>query len=281
MFIPTIMVHFPRYCSIASILFTCIATISSQPVWSSDAISEGHRLIQQVYDRPDGVDVSSRGYMILTEQGYEPRVRRMFSYTFRKDSGETLSLLRFTAPKDIADVGLLTKDYPEKNSDQWLYLPALGRARRISASRKGGRLVGSDYYYEDLEVREVELDTHRYLGEQKLGGALCKLVESIPVDTENSVYNKRISWIHPATMIPLQIDYYQEGSESPVKRLKVYRIARVQGYWTVMDTGMTDLETGHQTRMKTEKIIYDRGLNESLFSQQILIDPTKESHYRP
>ncbi len=264
-------------------IFLCVFFLAtgSETASALDEYEEGVKLAQQVFNRADGNDASSRGYMILTEPGHEPRVRRMYSYRLDIAPGESLSLLRFTAPKDIADVGLLTKDYPDKDTEQLLYLPALGRARRISSSRKGGRLVGSDYYYEDMESREVELDTHRYLGEQKLGGALCKVLESIPVDPEDAVYSKRISWIHPLTLLPLQIDFYQYDDEEPVKRLKVYKIGKVQGYWTVMDTGMTDLETGHQTRMKIEKIIYDRGLGRSLFSRRVLTDPGKESRYRP
>lgn len=270
-----------KYLILIVAALVCVSVLDTGVVAASDAVSEGTRIMRQVYNRPDGSDFSSRGYMELTEQGHSPRVRKMYNYRLDRGNGEVWSLIRFTLPKDIQDVGLLTLDYPGDETDQWIFLPELGRARRISSSRKGGRFVGSDYYYEDLQDREPELDRHAYRGEEKLGGALCKVVESTPVDSENSVYSKRVSWIHPRTLLPLQVDFYQEGSDTPVKRLKVYRIGKVQGYWTVLETGMTDLETGHNTRMKIEKIIYDRGLTSSLFSRQVLTDPGKESRYRP
>jgi len=245
------------------------------------ADAEGRKLAQAVHDRPDGNDSSSRASMILTEKGHAPRRRQMYLYRLEKSSGESLSLIRFTDPPDIKGTGLLTKNVPGEDSDQSLYLPALKRARRISSSRKGGRFVGSDYYYEDLRERAVSLDRHKYLGEQKLGRIVCKVLESIPVDPDNSAYSKRVSWIHPQTLIPLQVDYYVGGVDEPIKRLKVYRIQKIQGYWTVTDTIVRDPEAGHETRLRVDKIIYDRGLNENLFSRQFLTDPAKEARYRP
>jgi len=250
-------------------------------LWAADEQLEGTRLAQQVHDRPAGRDSSVRGFMILTEKGHESRVRRMISYRLDQGGGNVWSLVRFTMPQDINGVGLLTKNYPGNESEQWLYLPALGRARRISSARKGGRLVGSDFYYEDMRDRDVNLDRHRLLGQEKIGGALCKVLETVPVAPDSSVYSKRISWIHPQTLIPLQVDFYVAGQEGPIKRLKVYRIQRIQGYWTATDTVITDLESGHQTRMRTEKIVYDRNLSDRLFSRQFLTDPAKEAPYRP
>jgi len=249
-------------------------------VWAN-LEEDGRVLAQAVYDRPDGKDSSSRASMILTEKGHAPRQRRMYLYRLEKSGGESLSLIRFTDPPDIKNTGLLTKNVPGEDSDQSLYLPALKRARRISSSRKGGRFVGSDYYYEDLRERAVSLDRHRYLGEQKLGRIMCKVLESIPVDPDNSAYSKRVSWIHPRTLIPLRVDYYVGGANAPIKRLNVYRIQKIQGYWTVTDTIVHDLETGHQTRLRVDKIVYDRGLSENLFSRQFLTDPAKEARYRP
>ena len=222
------------------IMFSCLSG-------QSLAEPDGTALAKKLYDRPDGSDASSHAIMILAKKGSKPRYRTLYTYRLDNDNGEIWSLMRFTEPADINGTGLLTHDQPGDESSQWIYLPALDRARRISSSRKGGRFVGSDIYYEDLRKRDVEKDRHRILGNGKVGKTATTKLESIPMDPDNSVYSKRISWVHMNTLIPLQVDYYAAGSETPVKRMKVYKIKKLQGYWTVLDSRVYDLESGHQT----------------------------------
>jgi hypothetical protein len=249
--------------------------------YTTHADEAGIALATRVYNRPDGNDSVSRAYMILSEKGHKPRYRKLYTYQLDRDNGESWALLRFTEPADIKNTGLLTYNYPTKDNNQWIYLPALDRARRIAASRKGGRFVGSDLYYEDLQTREVNQDHHRILGNEKVNGVSTTVLESTPVDSENSVYSKRVSWIHEKTLLPLRVDYYKSGNNKPVKRLKVTKIKKIQGFWTVVDSTVTDLKSGHQTRMLTKAIVYDQSLPDNLFSRQALSDKSHEVKYRP
>ena len=241
----------------------------------------GTALAQKVYNRPDGRDALSESTMTLTSKGHKPRYRTLYTYRLDTDDGETRSLIRFSKPADIADTGMLTLDRPGQASSQWVYLPALDRARRIASSRKGGNFVGSELYYEDLQKRDVDDDRHRILGKGKAGKIVTIKLESIPVDQDNSVYSKRISWIHEKTLIPLQIEYFKGGRDQPAKRLKVKKIKKMQGYWTVLDSTMTDLKSGKKTRMATKTIQYDQNLPDKLFSRQALSDTKHEKAYRP
>lgn len=258
-----------------------VAALMPFSAWADDAIEAGRELAQRAYDRPDGKDAVSRGIMALMETGQEPRLRQMFVY--RRDAGDGTvdSLIRFTSPADIENTGLLTLDRVGDETDQWIYLPALDRSRRIASSRKGGQFVGSDLYYEDLRDRPVDKDVHRLLGRDEVNGAPCDLLESVPVDPENSVYGKRISCIHPQTLIALRVDFYPKHGDDPIKRSEVHRIENIQDYWTVMDSTMIDLSSGHKTRTSVEEIVYDQNLPEELFSRQALEDPARQRTYRP
>jgi hypothetical protein len=242
---------------------------------------EGQSLAEAVYRRPDGRDVAVKATMFLEEQGHKARVREFFIYRLEGGEGELKSFIRFTAPAQIDGVSLLTQDEAGDASQQWLYLPELGKTRRIASSGKGGRFVGSDYFYEDLQDREVALDEHRYLGEKDLDGVICAVLESVPREPGNSVYSKRVAWIHRDTQIPLQVHFYDSKNDGPVKVLRVHKIEKVQGYWTVMDSTLRDVKTGHQTRILLQKIHYDGGLPEELFQQGGLEDPNWEKKYRP
>lgn len=249
--------------------------------YPAHADEAGIDLATRVYNRPDGDDSVSRAYMILNEKGHKPRQRKLYTYQIDKGNDESRALMRFTEPADIKNTGLLTYNYPDKDNNQWIYLPALDRARRIAASRKGGRFVGSDLYYEDLQTRQVDQDQHKILGKDKVNDVATTVLESIPVDADNSVYSKRVSWIHEKTLLPLRVDYYKAGNDKPIKRLKVRKIKKIQGFWTVVDSTVTDLKSGHQTRMVTKAIAYDQSLPDKLFSRQALSDKSHEVKYRP
>lgn len=242
---------------------------------------EGLALARKVYDRPDGRDLTTLSRMVLTEKDRAPRIRELVTYRLDSGKGETANLIRFLDPEDIAGTGLLSVDKADGSTDQWLYLPALDRVRRISSDRKGGRFVGSDLYYEDLQSRDPDEDRHRLLGSQTENGVLCQVLESVPVDRTNSVYRKRISWIDPTTLLIQRVDYFEKDNRTPGKRWLLRSKKRIDGYWTVTDSRVIDLRSGHETRLVIDVALYDQKLPARLFTTQALADENLESEYRP
>ncbi len=256
------------------------------PVWPAGAFAaeDGLALARRVYERPDGQDVTSVVTMSLGEEGKPPRVRKMLVYRSNGEKGgkgDVSTLIRFTAPADIDGTGLLTLDAANGDTSQWIYLPAMQRVRRVDASRQGGRFVNSDFYFEDLKDRKPGADTHRITGREKVGDAVCEVLESVPVQADNSVYLKRLGWIDPKSLLPLRLDFFERQVDQPSKRLLVSRREQVQGYWTVMDSTLTDLQNGHQTRLVVEKVLYDRKLPTTLFTSRALAEERQEREFRP
>ena len=263
-------------------LGTILFVVACGFVLASPALAdEASDLAQRVYDRPNGRDLTTLGRMVLTEKGRAPRIREIVTYRLDKSGGETANLIRFLDPEDIAGTGLLSIDKADGSTDQWLYLPALDRVRRISSDRKGGRFVGSDLYFEDLQERKPTKDRHRLLGKQTENGILCEVLESVPLDEDDSVYRKRISWVDPATAIVQRVDYFEKDANTPSKRWLLRNKKRNQGYWTLTDSRMIDLGSGHETRMVVDAALYDQKLPAKLFTSQALADESLESEYRP
>ncbi len=244
------------------------------------AYKDGESLAQAVYDRRSPDDSSAKVEMLLNKNGKMKKRRLLFSYGLDKGNSERLTLMRFVQPKDVDGTGLLSKDYLGDNNDQWLYLPSLDRVRRISSKRKGGRFVGSDFFYEDLRDREVSMDDHQLKGEGKAGKVTCLLLESTPVKKTNSIYTKRLSCIHPKILLPLWTEFYKK-KDKPIKRLKAKRIKKHQGYWTIFESVMEDLKKGTSTQLITLQVRYNQSIPESLFTQRGLEDDTQEVSYRP
>jgi len=256
------------------------------PLWpvAAAAAEDGLALARRVYERPDGQDVTSVVTMSLGEEGKPPRVRKMLVYRLNGGKGiegDVSTLIRFTAPADIDGTGLLTLDAADGGTNQWIYLPAMQRVRRVDSNRQGGRFVNSDFYFEDLRDRKPGADTHRITGREKVGDTVCEVLESVPVQADNSAYLKRLSWIDPRSLLPLRMDFFERQADQPSKRLLVSRREQVQGYWTLMDSTLTDLQTRHQTRLVVEKVLYDRQLPASLFTSRALAEERQEREFRP
>jgi hypothetical protein len=241
----------------------------------------GADLAQALFDRPAGRNLTALVRMELTEKGRPPRTRELVTYRWSKGKGESVSLIRFLEPKDVAGTGLLSLTRPDGASEQSLYLPGLDRVRRIASDRQGGRFVGSDIYYEDLQERQPARDRHRLLGKETVNGVACDVLESVPVDAADSVYRKRVSCIDTQTLLPQRVDYFERDETTPSKRWELLAHKRIQGYWTVTDSRVSDLNTGHSTRMTVDQAVYDRRLPAKLFTPQALADETLESEYRP
>ena len=240
----------------------------------------GRALAEAVYQRPDGETLATLSRMTLTAPGSRQRVREFFSYRADFAAGQSRALIRFVEPANIAGTGLLIHNVPENENDQWLFLPALERVRRVSGESRGGRFVQSVIYYEDLQDRHPGEDRHRLLGEDSYGDVAVQLLESVPRDPDRSAYSRRLSWIHPALKLPLRVDFYEGGPE-PAKRFEVLRLEQIEGYWTATDTVFTALDSGEETRVLLLRASYDTALPDGVFSTRALADPRSAEPFRP
>jgi hypothetical protein len=262
---------------LAALVWCALAAAGGAALASDDAA----RLAQAVHDRPAGRDVTTLTRMELTEPGRAPRVRTLVTYRQARADGSIANLLRFLGPEDIAGTGLLGIDRPDGTSDQWLYLPALDRVRRVAGDRRGGRFAGSELYFEDLQQRQPGLDRHRLLGRETVDGVVCEVLESVPIDAASSAYRRRVSWIDPQTLLVMRVDFFERDPGVPSKRWLLGSRRQVQGYWTVTESRMTDLGSGRETRMLVEQVQYDRRLPARLFTPQALADERLEAEHRP
>jgi len=173
--------------------------------------------------------------------------------------------------------------YPARNSDRWLYIPALDMIRQIAATDARSSFVGSDFTYEDVSGRNLTADTHRLLREEKLGDRDCYVIESVP--NEPIDYIRRISWIDKNNYLPLKEEYYDVQNE-------VYRLFTADKIEEVLVTGkgqeqikiptitrrtMKNLKSGHRTEVAFITVDYNLGLKDDIFTERYLRNPPNEA----
>lgn len=222
-----------------------------------------YEIMQRVDERPDGEDRRSVMTMELINHRGSKRVRRLLSLA--KDEGaDTRKVLALKSPPDVRGTAFLTWEYadPAREDDRWLYLPALKRVRRIMGESRNDRFMGSDFTYDDLGERSVDEDRHRLLGEERLDGVDCWVVESVPKDPAEPYTHRKI-WVRKDADVPIKVEYHD--SDGLLKVLKVEDLRRVNGFWVLARTQMHNVKENHRTLLTIEEIRHDTGLADSLF----------------
>ncbi len=243
------------------VLFLLIGTASA---------NRGRKIIEIQDSMDDGFhDEVSRMDMVLINANGEQNVRQMIYQRFEMKEDGDKSISKFLKPKDIKGTGLLTYEHKTGDDDQWLYLPALKRVKRISSRNKSGSYMGSEFSYEDLASFEIEKFTYKFIKEDKLDGVDCFLVERYPVD-ERSGYTKQITYIRKDNYQFKQIDYYDRKADL----LKVANYAdhklHNNKYWRPTQIHMKNVQTWKETVLDINDTKIGTGLNEPDFSKRTL-----------
>lgn len=232
-----------------------------------DPWEQGHAVMVRVDNRRQPDTEVTVLEVELTDHRGRKRTRQLKRFT-EHDGTRTSTLLFFTSPADVRGVGLLTIEETGTDSNQWLYMPALRRTRRIAGSGRQDSFMGTDFTYEDLETPDITRNRYRLLGEEDLNGQSCWVIESLPLDSD-SRYRKRLSWIDQESLLAVRVDFFASQGD-PVKRLTARGISHQSDYWSAETLRMEDLERGRHTTLRIEEQEFDGRLPANLFSVRTL-----------
>lgn len=214
-------------------------------------------------------DMTAELTMILRNRHGEESERYIRSKTLEVigDGDKILSI--FERPRDVKGTAFLSFTHKEGQDDQWLYLPALKRVKRISSNNKSGPFMGSEFAFEDLSSQEVEKYTYKYTGEEMIDGMNCFVMERYPVDRKSG-YTKQVVWIDKEEYRPLKIDYYDRKSDL-LKTLTFSNYDQyLDKYWRASEMYMINHLTGKSTRLIWKDYQFATGLTDRDFDKNSL-----------
>jgi len=235
----------------------------------SQAEPTGLKIIENVYHRPTSEDMQGDLTMTLTNAHGETRVRRIHQFT--RDFGQVeKKIMFFQYPADVRDTAFMTWGYDEsgKDDDQWIYLPALKKVKRISSDSKSDYFMGSDFTYDDLGDRHPADDVHKLLREETLDGSPCYVVESIPVQ-KDYMYSSTVTWVIKDKWIAVKKEFYDEDREH-LKTLAVKQYENISGFWIVLHSQMHNIQKNHTTDMALTNVKLNNGITESQFTERMM-----------
>jgi hypothetical protein len=247
----------------------------AQPALAEDAPT-GRQIMQWVDDRDDGDNGISDLEMTLVDKRGNERVRRI--RTFSKDFGEDdYQLMFFLAPADVKDTGFLTYDYDDedRDDDQWLYLPALSKTKRIAGGDKSGSFMGSDFTYADMTTRPLERYEYELLKEDEVAGAKVWVVQAVPrtkEEIDETGYTKSISFVRQDNYVVVRaLSFLKKGKR--LKYLDVKKLEQIDGIWVATELTMTTKQRDrviHKTVLRNRNVRFNQGLTEDMFTTRRL-----------
>ncbi len=241
-------------------------------VWALSA----NEIMEKVDARDDGDRSIAEMEMVLIDKSGNRRVRKIRS--FGRDQGEdTQSVMLFMEPADVRDTGFLTFDYdaPEADDDQWLYLPALRKVKRIATGDKTGSFMGSDFSYSDMTKPNLEDYKFQLLKESEVRGHPIWVIGRTPVSQdviEETGYTKSILYVRKDNFVVVRAIHFLDGGKKR-KYLDVIQLKQIDGIWVATETHMTTKRgktTLHKTIIRQHNMRFNQELEDSLFTTRRL-----------
>lgn len=229
---------------------------------------DGRAIIEKSHDAPTPAYLHTLVRLDLIEASgaTENRVVEQWS---KSDDGRTSMVVIFRSPASVRDTRFLSVGNKGREDDKWIYLPALRNSRRIAASEGGKSFMGTDATYDDLSSRDIDDDDHELLGETTVNGFDCWQVKSTPKKESASAYSYRVVSIDKETYTPVHSLMYDKRG-AVYKELVVEELKNISGYSIPTSTLLTNVQSGHATRLAITNIEVDKPVSDRVFTQSFL-----------
>lgn len=252
-------------------LFIVITLFLPVILYAESPEEKGLAIAHEADRRESGFrDVSSDMLMVLRNRHGQESIRNIRIKVLEVEGDGDKSLTIFDNPRDVKGTAFLNYTHKHEDDDQWLYLPALKRIKRISSRNKSGSFMGSEFSYEDISSQEVEKYTFTWIRDERSEERDCFVVERYPVDKEYSGYTRQVMWIDKSEYRVWKIEYY-DRKDSLLKTLAFSNYRKYLGqFWRAHEMNMVNHQTGKSTQLQWSNFQFRTGLSERDFDKNSL-----------
>ncbi|HFD32791.1 MAG TPA: outer membrane lipoprotein-sorting protein [Gammaproteobacteria bacterium] len=253
------------------ILVITLMSLTFSSYAGTESAEDKGLLIANEVDRHDQgwIDTSTSMKMVLRNRQGDESVREIRIMSLEVDSDGDKSLTIFDTPADVKGTTFLSYSHAITPDDQWLYMPALKRVKRINSANKSGPFMGSQFAYEDLASFEVDKYKYKYLRDDRLKNIDTFVIENYP-QYEHSGYTRQLVWIDKARYIPLKVEYY-DRKDILLKTLVFNEYKKyLDKYWRAHKQSMVNHQNGKTTLLSFSDYQFKKGLSDKNFSRNSL-----------
>jgi len=254
-----------------SIFVRCLVPALALAAFAQSPQEKGLELARKIDAFNEGfVGEYSEMEMVLINAHGDETIRKLVNESAETEGDGDRSISTFLWPADVKGTRMLTWSHKDGDDDQWLYLPALKRVKRISSRNKSGSFMGSEFSYEDLGSQEVEEYTHTFVEDTEIDGRPCWKMERVPVSSRSG-YSKEVVWFDQAYHNPLKIEYYdRKGELLKVSTFSDYK--QFGKYWRAGRIEMENVQTRKRSVLTWSNRELGKQYGEAHFSSDSMVE---------
>lgn len=257
--------------SVPRLLFGLMLALCLQV--SADAADlTAREIMERVINRDKGNDKTSDMEMVLIDKRGFQRVRKIRGF-YQELEKQRNSILFFLAPADVKNTAFLTYDHKKGDVDdeQWLYLPALRKTKRIAGKDQSGSFMGSDFNYSDMTEPNIDDFLYKTQGEPVVEGVKTWQIEATPINKEvaaDTGYSKSVMFVRQDNFVPIRSVSWVNRSRK-MKFMKVVKLQQIEGIWVVLESQMATKEgrsVVHSTYLRNSNVRFNQSLRKEVFA---------------
>jgi outer membrane lipoprotein-sorting protein len=247
--------------------WACCAILAN----AEDGAQRGYEIAKRADDRDAGFgDSSATLTMTLYSSNGDTNTRRMRARVLETGGGDK-RIIQFDEPGDVRGTAVLTFTHRDGHDDQWIYLPAIKRVKRVAGTSRSGPFMGSEFAYEDLGSQELAKFTYTHVRDEPCGKEQCFVIERRPADADSG-YSRQLVWIDEGEFRPWKVEYYDRNDALlKVLTLDGYQLYKDQ-FWRAASMSMENVQTKKRTHIEWSNYAFGQGFGEIAFDPNRLGD---------
>ena len=238
-----------------------------------DAVAKGQAIAERAWERGEGFgDLQATVEMTIITRSGQSAKRRMQIQILEMPGEASRALTRVEAPRDVAGTALLTHTADDGSVEQWLYLPAASRTRRITSAARGGSFLGSEFSYDDFAAQPPSRYDYEWLRDETLDGVACHVIRREAADSDRPGY--QLAWLDKDKLLLRQVQFYDANGELErvlsIKDYEAYEGADGETYWRATTLRMDNARSDAASELRWKDVSLGNGLDERDFAVSML-----------
>ena len=195
--------------------------------------------------------------MVITDKSGNEKKRE----ASLKQKGKFKKLYRYTKPEKQA--GIATLSLPDDLI--WLYMPAFGKAIRISLLSKSQAFTGTDFSQEDMSGIPY---SDRYDPIIINANDPDFYTLELTPKSKKTKYSKIILTMDKTNYYPIKMEFFNKSNN--YFKLATYTYKKKNNYWYAKEVIMTSVLKKHSTSILLTDVKFDQGLDDEIFTVENL-----------
>jgi hypothetical protein len=254
-------------------MVAALAAVTFGRAASADPAPSAKYIVAQVLDSdPWGLNGAAiTAHATLTDKRGATSSLAFVAKSKRYDPPLSKSVVRFSAPPDLAGAGFLQVQKRDGDDDRYLFLPDLKRSRRISGNLRANAFMGTDFSFGDLDRRDLRDSDARVEGDEAIGRWSCYVVDVVP-RRDDAQYSHIVMWVRKDNYLSLRTKMYDKGGVLS-KTFEAVEVKRVAGQWFISKSRMQDILHEHTTELVLDDIEVKSDIDDDEFTVRALEKP--------